>query len=82
PLAMIVGLGNPGSEYASHRHNVGFQIVDSIAESHGLSFTRHKKARARVAEGRIGERRVVLAKPQTFMNLSGRAVLRLSRERE
>ena len=81
PLALIVGLGNPGSEYASHRHNVGFQIVDSLGESHGLSFARHKKAKARVAEGRIGERRVLLAKPQTYMNLSGRAVLRLSRER-
>ena len=82
PLALIVGLGNPGSEYASHRHNVGFQIVDSLAESHGLSFARHKKAKARVAEGRIGERRILLAKPQTFMNLSGKAVLRLSREHE
>ena len=82
PLVLIVGLGNPGTEYASHRHNVGFQIVDSLAASHGLSFTRHKKAKARVAEGQIGERTVLLAKPQTFMNLSGRSVLRLSRERE
>ena len=82
PLALIVGLGNPGSEYASHRHNVGFQIVEALADIHGLSFARHKKAKARVAEGQIGERPVLLAKPQTFMNLSGRTVLRLSRERE
>ena len=44
PLTLIVGLGNPGSEYASHRHNVGFQIVDALADAHGLSFARHKKA--------------------------------------
>jgi PTH1 family peptidyl-tRNA hydrolase len=82
PLVLIVGLGNPGPEYASHRHNVGFQIVDSLAKTKGLVFARHKKAKARVAEGQIGERTVLLAKPQTFMNLSGRSVLRLSRERE
>jgi PTH1 family peptidyl-tRNA hydrolase len=81
-LTLIVGLGNPGSEYASHRHNVGFQIVEALADIHGLSFARHKKAKARVAKGQIGERPVLLAKPQTFMNLSGKTVLRLSRERE
>lgn len=82
PLALIVGLGNPGPEYANHRHNIGFQIVQALADAHGLSFARHKKAKGRVAEGKIGERMVVLAKPQTFMNLSGRTVGRLSRERE
>lgn len=81
-LALVVGLGNPGVEYADHRHNVGFQIVDALASTHGLSFARHKKAKARVAEGKIGAHPVLLAKPQTFMNLSGRTVLRLSRERE
>ena len=82
PLVLIVGLGNPGPEYAHHRHNVGFQIVESLAESHGLTFARHKKAKAYVAEGQIGEQTVLLAKPQTFMNLTGKTVLRLSRERE
>jgi PTH1 family peptidyl-tRNA hydrolase len=82
PLALIAGLGNPGSEYTSHRHNVGFQVVEALADIHGLSFARHKKAKARVAEGQIGDRPVLLAKPQTFMNLSGKTVLRLSRERE
>ena len=82
PLALIVGLGNPGSEYASHRHNVGFMVIDALAESHGLSFARHKAAKARVAEGHIGARPVLLAKPQTYMNLSGKTVLRLHRERE
>jgi PTH1 family peptidyl-tRNA hydrolase len=82
PLALIVGLGNPGSEYASQRHNVGFQIVQALAGIHGLSFARHKKAKARIAEGQVGERPVLLAKPQTFMNLSGKTVGRLSRDRE
>jgi PTH1 family peptidyl-tRNA hydrolase len=82
PLALIVGLGNPGPEYANHRHNIGFQIVQALAHAHGLSFVRHKKARARVAEGKIGERMVLVAKPQTFMNLSGKTVGQLSRERE
>ena len=81
-LVLIVGLGNPGPEYASHRHNIGFQIVQALADAHNLSFARHKQAKARVAEGRIGARPVLLAKPQTFMNLSGKTVGRLSRERE
>jgi PTH1 family peptidyl-tRNA hydrolase len=81
-LALIVGLGNPGSEYAGHRHNVGFQVVDALAQAHGLAFVRRKAARARVAEGRIGDRPALLAKPRTFMNLSGRAVGRLSRAHE
>ncbi len=79
---LIVGLGNPGSEHASHRHNIGFQIVQALATTHRLTFARCKKAKARVAEGRIGPRQVLLAKPQTFMNLSGRTVGRLSRTHE
>jgi PTH1 family peptidyl-tRNA hydrolase len=79
---LIVGLGNPGSEYASHRHNVGFQVVQALASAHSLTFARRRRAKARVAEGRIGLRQVLLAKPQTFMNLSGKAVGRLSRTHE
>jgi len=82
PLALIVGLGNPGPEYAKHRHNIGFQIVQELADRHALSFTRHKKAQARVAEGEIKARPVLLAKPQTFMNLSGKSVRRLSRDHQ
>lgn len=78
-LALVVGLGNPGAEYASHRHNVGFQVVDALARDHGLRFAREKMARAQVARGRIGSRGVVLVKPQTFMNLSGQSVRRVSR---
>ncbi|MGD8399045.1 MAG: aminoacyl-tRNA hydrolase [Anaerolineae bacterium] len=77
---MVVGLGNPGSDYARHRHNVGFRVVDVLARAHGLAFSRRKKARAYVAEGRIGACPVVLAKPQTYMNRSGRAVGRLMRD--
>ncbi len=78
-LALVVGLGNPGSENATHRHNVGFRVVEHLARAHDLVFARSKGAKAHVAEGRVGSRPVLLAKPQTFMNLSGRAVGRLSR---
>jgi PTH1 family peptidyl-tRNA hydrolase len=76
--ALIVGLGNPGREYAAHRHNVGFHVVDALARSHKLAFS-GRKGLARVAQGEIGGQPVILAKPQTFMNLSGKSVRRLSR---
>ncbi|ARZ69699.1 peptidyl-tRNA hydrolase [Streptomyces albireticuli] len=72
---LIVGLGNPGPEYAGNRHNVGFMVADLLAERLGAKFKTHK-ARAQVVEGRLGapgpsSRRVVVAKPMSFMNLSG-----------
>lgn len=75
---MIVGLGNPGPEYARHRHNIGFQVVDRFADQHGLTFDKFQK-RARLAIGQVTLReswsgRVVLAKPMTYMNLSGEAI--------
>ncbi len=79
PLFLIVGLGNPGPEYAAHRHNVGFRVVDALAQAHGLTFARRKKMKAHTAQGEIGGRAVLLAKPRTFMNLSGQAVARLCR---
>jgi len=75
----VVGLGNPGAGYARHRHNVGFQVLDALARAHGLSFSREKLARTHTAQGRIGGRSVILAKPQTFVNRSGQAVGRLAR---
>ena len=72
-VALVVGLGNPGREYALTRHNVGFQIVTRLAQQHGHSFARLQNE-ALVATGRIADVRVVLAKPQTWMNESGRAV--------
>ncbi|MEU9173330.1 aminoacyl-tRNA hydrolase [Streptomyces sp. NPDC048420] len=73
---LIVGLGNPGPEYAGNRHNVGFMVADLLAERVGGRFKRAGKAQAQVVEGRIGppgpaNRRVILAKPMSFMNLSG-----------
>ncbi len=77
-VRLVVGLGNPGSEYADHRHNLGFRVVDALAGKHSLVFTR-RKGKVRVAEGEICGQNVILAKPQTFMNLSGKAVTRISR---
>lgn len=70
---MIVGLGNPGLRYARNRHNVGFQIVDALAAKHGLGFDK-RQFKALIASGVIDGQRVLLVKPQTFMNLSGEAV--------
>lgn len=75
---LVVGLGNPGAEYESSRHNVGAQTVELLAERHGGTLRRSKE-RALVAEVRIGDKRVTLAFPQTFMNLSGEAVAMLAR---
>lgn len=76
--ALVVGLGNPGATYAGHRHNVGFQVVDLLAERMGGRF-KAGKLRAQVLEGRLDGRRAILAKPSTYMNLSGAAVAGLLR---
>lgn len=74
---MIVGLGNPGPEYEETKHNVGFWLIDSFAKDHGISLS-EKKGEARVGQGRLavpsGQIDLVLVKPQTFMNRSGRSV--------
>lgn len=80
---LVVGLGNPGKEYAGNRHNVGFMVADLLASRVGARFGRHKRAHAEVAEGRLpggaaGGPRLVLAKPLTFMNLSGAPVAALA----
>ena len=72
-MQIWAGLGNPGARYALHRHNVGFMVADLLAEVHGFS-PWQKKFRSLTAEGRIGRHRIVLIKPQTFMNDSGDAV--------
>ncbi len=69
---VIVGLGNPGSRYAASRHNVGFHVLDRLAQKHRLLFSR-RRFNARLAEGEI-KTGVLLVKPQTYMNLSGQAV--------
>ena len=68
---LIVGLGNPGPEYAGTRHNVGFLVADQLAERARGKFATHKRARAHVAEERVAGHRVVLAKPTSYMNESG-----------
>jgi PTH1 family peptidyl-tRNA hydrolase len=72
-MHIVAGLGNPGAKYENNRHNVGFMAADAIARRHSFSpWT--KKFQALVAEGRIGDERVLLVKPQTYMNESGRSV--------
>jgi peptidyl-tRNA hydrolase, PTH1 family len=70
---LVVGLGNPGADYQHTRHNVGADVVALLADRHGGSLKRSKE-RALVAEVRVGDQRVALAFPQTFMNLSGESV--------
>jgi PTH1 family peptidyl-tRNA hydrolase len=72
-MQLWVGLGNPGPQYALHRHNVGFMALDTIAEVHSFGPVQ-KKFQGWVQDGRIGSQRVILLKPATFMNESGRAV--------
>lgn len=71
---LVVGLGNPGREYQDTRHNIGFRCADALVRAHGLSYNAKKRSKAIVAEGAIAGRRVLVAKPQTFMNLSGSSV--------
>jgi PTH1 family peptidyl-tRNA hydrolase len=73
---LVVGLGNPGGEYQASRHNVGAEVVELLAARHGGVLSRARE-RARVAEVRIDDRRVTLAFPQTYMNLSGESVAML-----
>ena len=72
-MQLWVGLGNPGALYAMHRHNVGFMAVDAIAEVHGFSPVK-KAFQGWTREGRIGGEKILLLKPATFMNESGRSV--------
>ena len=73
---LVVGLGNPGAQYAKTRHNVGFQVVERLASRLGAEFARHP-GRTLVARGVVADVAVILAKPQTFMNLSGFSVAAL-----
>jgi PTH1 family peptidyl-tRNA hydrolase len=69
---LVLGLGNPGPEYAGSRHNIGFLCMDALAQRHGARAT-NREARSLTARIRLGERELILAKPQTMMNLSGLA---------
>ena len=72
-MQLWIGLGNPGASYALHRHNVGYMAVDAIAATHGFDPWK-KQFRGLTAQGRIGDARILLLKPATFMNDSGLAV--------
>ena len=72
-MRLFVGLGNPGAKFAGHRHNIGFMVVDEIARRHGFAPWR-RRFQGETAEGTLDGERVVLLRPATFMNESGRAV--------
>lgn len=73
-MKLIVGLGNPGAKYAGHRHNIGFMAVDEIHRRHSGFQPWRARFQAQVSEGRLGSEKVLLLKPSTYMNESGRAV--------
>ncbi len=78
-MKLLVGLGNPGQQYARTRHNAGFRFIEALAGTFGLTLAASPRFRAETAEGRIGTHRVLLARPQTFMNHSGESVGMLAR---
>ena len=73
-MHLIVGLGNPGKDYMDTRHNAGFMVLDHLAKTMNVSFDK-QKFRGKVAEGRIGLEKVLLLKPETYMNLSGESIV-------
>jgi len=72
-MKLYVGLGNPGAKYARNRHNIGFMALDQIASDHGFSPWR-SKFQGQLCEGRLGSEKIILLKPETFMNRSGQSV--------
>jgi PTH1 family peptidyl-tRNA hydrolase len=76
---LVVGLGNPGPNYARTRHNLGFMVADRLAARLGSTFKAHKRSGAEIATGRLGGCPVVLAKPRSYMNESGRQVVPLAK---
>jgi len=75
-MKLIVGLGNPGRGYANNRHNVGFVCLNHFARTQGIRFDK-KQGKARIGSGEVAGSKIVLAKPQTYVNLSGQSVSRL-----
>jgi len=72
-MKIIVGLGNPGKDYGGTRHNIGFEVIDKLAADLRIDINKAKH-RAHIGEGRLGTQKVLVVKPQTFMNLSGESV--------
>jgi len=75
-MKLIIGLGNPGRAYANNRHNIGFACVNHFAKTQGIRFDK-KQGQARIGMGEVAGSKVVVARPQTYMNLSGQSVSRL-----
>jgi PTH1 family peptidyl-tRNA hydrolase len=73
-MILIIGLGNPGKKYELSRHSLGFLVLDSFSKKNLFEFKSSKKLKSKISKGSFGKKRVVLAKPQTFMNNSGKAV--------
>jgi len=78
PVAIIAGLGNPGAQYSGTRHNVGFEVVEALAKKHGIVLKTHRH-QAQFGVGTISGKSVLLVKPLTYMNLSGRSVGAIAR---
>src|SRR5579872_6644207 len=73
-MKLVIGLGNPGTKYAQNRHNLGFMTIDALAKQLGATpWHLEKKFQAEVAEAQVGDNKLLLAKPQTFMNHSGQS---------
>ena len=77
-MKLIAGLGNPGPQYTLTRHNIGFMAIDKIADTFLISMDLDKKQKAIIGKGMMGSEKVILAKPQTFMNLSGESIRAIS----
>jgi len=78
-MLLIIGLGNPGWKFQKTRHNLGFRVVDELVRKNNFPiFKLSKKFLAEISEGKIADQKVILAKPQTFMNLSGKSVKKLT----
>jgi len=80
-MKLIVGLGNPGKEYENTRHNVGFLVIDTLAKKYKAEWEFKKLFIAELSKIKIGETEILLAKPQTFMNLSGKTIAKLMRKK-
>ena len=76
-MKLFVGLGNPGAKYAGNRHNIGYMVMNRIAADHGFAPWR-KAFQGLASEGRLGEEKVILLKPETFMNVVGRTAVELT----
>ncbi len=76
-MKIVVGLGNPGLKYEFTRHNIGFRIIDSLAQDIGIEFKKVKSYYSLISRGKINNHKIILLKPQNFMNLSGRAASKI-----